>query len=212
MTNNTTSKYVVPRTAIPREGTNGMLYGRASFSDVSGVGSHVRNNRFQDNTADAGGGAVAALGATASFEIANNTLTGSIAVSDEGSGILVGAVDATGLTVTANVLHSSDGASAIYATPGSAAIAAYNTVWQTNSGIDFGGAFGDGTGDPLDLTNTVRNPLLLALSDDGVPDNDNLALQNASPEIDSGPPLVLFNDPDGSTNDRGHTGGPASDP
>ncbi len=181
-------------------------------SDVSDAGSMVRNNRFQDNTAGGGGGGIAALGATAAFLIANNTITGTDATLDEGSGILVGAVDASGLSVMANVLHSCDGDSALYAIPGSAAIAQYNTVWQTNSGIDFGGELGDAYGDPLDPTNTVRNPLLVAMTDDGDPANDNLTLQGGSPEIDSGPPQAAFDDPDGSVNDRGQTGGPAGVP
>jgi predicted outer membrane repeat protein len=181
-------------------------------SDVSGAGSMVRNNRFQDNTADGGGGAIAALGATAGFQIANNTITGSSATTDEGSGILVGAVDSSGLEVLANVLHSCDGDSAVYVMAGSAAVVLHNTVWQTNSGMDFAGEIGDGDGDPLEPTNVVRNPLLVAMTDDGVPGNDDLTLQGTSPEIDSGPPQAAFDDPDGSLNDRGYTGGPAGVP
>jgi hypothetical protein len=114
------------------------------------------------------------------------------------------------LQVAANVLHSNDGASAIHVAPGAGAFVGYNTAYQTNSGIHFAGEIGDGTGEPLDTTNKVRNPDLVAITDDGDPDNDDLALQGGSPEIDSGPELSEFTDLDGSTNDRGYTGGPAA--
>ncbi len=48
----------------------------------------------------------------------------------------------------------------------------------------------------------TANPLFVAFSDDGNPDNDDLSLQPSSPAIDAGSPL-LADDPDGSPSDIG---------
>lgn len=190
--------------------TAGVDGGGIVLRDVDDAGSEVRNNRIQDNVAQAGGGGVAVLGNTGALRIENNTFTGNEAVGGEGGALLVQVVNGGALQVLSNVMHSNDGDSALFVNPGAGAFVAFDTVYLTNSGIHFGGEAGDGTGAPLDPTNQVRNPELVAISDDGNPDNDDLTLQGSSPEIDSGPELPELVDTDGSRNDRGYTGGPAA--
>jgi hypothetical protein len=199
--------YVLERNRVLGNSTDGDG-GAILLRNVTGAGNVIRNNRVQDNTASAGGGAVAVLGTTGAVSIANNTLTGNTSTA-AGAGVAVSLVDGAGLELLANVLHSNDGPSAIdVVAPG--ATVAYNTAYQTNSGVHFAGDVGDGAGGPVDPTNAVRDPQLVAMSDNDNPDDDDLALQGGSPEIDSGPPLTAFDDTDGSVNDRGYTGGPAA--
>ena len=157
---------------------------------------------------------LAALGGITTIRVHNNTFTGNETVGGEGAAIYATATNSSGLTIISNVLHSNDGSSALYTTadPLTPAVVSYNTVFGTNSGVHFAGDAGDGSGgpDPLEPTNVVRNPLLVSFSDDADPDNDDLGLQSGSPEIDDGPPQAGFDDPDGTQNDRGHTGGPAA--
>jgi hypothetical protein len=60
--------------------------------------------------------------------------------------------------------------------------------------------------------NLNDNPLYVEYSADGDPDNDVLDLEAGSPAVDSGPSDSEWNDPDGSRNDRGATGGPGATP
>ncbi len=184
--------------------------GGVALRDADAGGSEITNNRIMDNIAQGGGGGVAIVGATAVFTLANNTLTGNEAVTGQGGGILVDSASASGATIAGNVLHSCNGNSAFEVNSVSAPLSIYNTVFGTNSGVHFAGIVGDGTGSPLDPTNQVRDPLLVGFSDDLDPSNDDLTLQAGSLEIDSGPPIAVFNDVDGTTNDRGYTGGPAA--
>jgi predicted outer membrane repeat protein len=173
--------------------------GALVLRDFTGTGA-VRNNRFQDNLAQNSGGAIAVLGASG-LPIVNNTLTGNEAVSQGGAMAILGTT-AGAMVVLANVSHSNDGLSAYYSE--SVPTFAYNTGYLTNSGTHFAGELVEGD------TNVVQNPLLVALTDDGNPDNDDLALQGGSPEIDTGPEDAAYNDRNGTRNDRGFTGGPAS--
>jgi predicted outer membrane repeat protein len=181
--------------------------GAIALRDALNSGT-LRNNRFQDNNALGGGGAIAVLGDSASGDIVNNTFHGNVAT-DGGAGLFVDVSSGGGLSVRSNVLQSNDGPSALYATGG--ALVTHNTGYLTNSGVHFAGSIVDGDGAPLDSSNVVRNPALTSASDDGNPDNDTLTLTAGSPEINSGVPLTSFNDADGSTNDRGYTGGPAAE-
>ena len=185
--------------------------GGIALRDVDHAAGYLRNNRIQDN-AGASGGGVAVLGAVGALQLHNNTLTGNEATAGEGAGLWVSATDATGLDVVSQVLHSNDGNSAVFVAAGSGASVTYTTVFGTNSGNHFAGEVGDGAGGPLEVTNQVRNPELVAFSDDGDPSNDDLDLQAASPEVDDGPDNAAFNDVDNTRNDRGFTGGPAAQP
>ncbi|MEQ1502129.1 MAG: MopE-related protein [Myxococcota bacterium] len=182
-----------------------------SLRDVGSLGGNVRASRFQDNVAQGGGGGIAVVGASGAIRIANNTIAANEAVAGDGSAIWVSVGFGAGLELLGNVVHSNDGASAVSVDSGGTAVATYNTAYLTNSGIHFAGEIGDGSGFALDPTNVVRDPQLAAVSDDGNPDNDDLTLQGGSPEIDDGPPFAELNDPDGSRNDRGYTGGPAAE-
>ncbi|MBX2802058.1 MAG: hypothetical protein KTR31_30535 [Myxococcales bacterium] len=207
--------FVVERNALWRNEATGSGGGIA-LRDVDSPAGGVRANRLQDNTASDLGGGIAVLGGTGDtsvIDVHNNTLTGNEAVNGEGAGIAVAATLGSGVSVVSNVLHSNDGASAIYTAEGSGAVVDYCSAFGTNSGVHFAGDVGDGAGGPLKgSSNAVRNPLLVTLSDDGDPTNDDLDLQAASPEIDDGPIDVAFDDPDGTRNDRGYTGGPAAAP
>lgn len=178
------------------------------FSVPSGL---FRNNTLQDNAAGAGGGGLAIVGAAGSIGVHNNTFTGNVAVAEGGAIVVRLTLDGAGVEVLANVMHSNDGESALFVSPGITSLVQYNTGFGTNSGIHFAGEIGDGSGAGVDPTNAVRNPTLTAFSSDGNPDNDDLTLGGGSPEIDDGPPVLAFDDNDGSQNDRGYTGGPGAE-
>ena len=184
--------------------------GALLFRDFRAPDGVVRNNRVQDNVAGGVGGGLGFVGSEAALQVHNNTLTGN-AATGEGGGIAVDPTgDASRVDLQNNLLHSNDGASALYAAAGSGAACAYTTVFGTASGVHFGGALGDGGGQPTEITNRVRNPVFTAFTDNGDPDDDDLSLGGASPEINDGNPDPSFDDPDGSRNDRGYLGGPES--
>ncbi len=181
--------------------------GALSASDLTREGSVLRNLVFQDNIAQKAGGAVAFGGSEVAAVLANSTFTAN-AAADEGAGIYVAAAEATELWVWSNALLWSDGESGLWAAPGCGASFAYNHAYLTTSGTDFDLGDADG-GD-----NVVEDPQLTDVSNDGDPDNDDLAPGATSPLIDSGPPDgsgpagYSWRDTDGTRNDRGHTGGP----
>ena len=84
---------------------------------------------------------------------------------------------------------------------------AWNTSYLTSSGVEFGGDASDGTDE-----NTEENPLFTAFTNNGDPTDDTLTLQAGSPARNSGPTEAGWADTDGSTNDRGATGGPEASP
>ncbi len=175
----------------------------------------TNRNRFQDNTATGGeGGAIVVLGGVgdpSAFVFHNNTLTGNSSGNFEGGAIAVLAPADGTLVFTSNVLLGNNGASALFVNEASTAAVTYNTVFFTNTAVHYAGAVGDGSGGPIDASNTVENPDLVAFSGDGNPSNDDLSLQPGSPMIDSGNPDPAFDDaPGDSPNDRGYTGGPTS--
>ena len=180
--------------------------GGVVFNGVSAAAATFRNNRVQDNTSVKGfGGGVAIVGGIGGLEVANNTLTGNAAALD-GGGLFVGATDTSGTDVLGNIVHTSGPNSGLFATGGATVL--YNTVYGTLSGTHFAGDAGDGSGEPVDPTNSTRSPALVDFSADGNPDNDDLTLSAGSPEIDDGPPDSAYDDTDGTRNDRGYTGGP----
>jgi predicted outer membrane repeat protein len=183
--------------------------GGLALSGVTADVGAIRNNRIADNTSVKGnGGGIAVVGGTGRVHLVNNTLVGNDAAG-EGGGIYLGVGNAAGSTLYNNVLHSSGPNSGLYAVGG--ADVAYNTVFGTASGMHFAGDVGDGSGAPVDATNSTRSPELVDFSHDGNPDNDDLSLSGGSPEIDDGHPDSVYDDVDGSRNDRGHTGGPEAE-
>jgi len=184
--------------------------GALVLRDFNAPAGTFRNNRVQDNTAGAAGGGIAIVGAEGAIQAHNNTFTGNEAAGEGGAIAIALTLEGAGVEVISTVMHSNDGLSAMYLSPGIYSFVEYNTGFGTNSGVHFGGALDDGSGDPVSATNVARNPSLVAYSSDGNPDNDDLALDNGSDEIDDGPALGEFDDLDGSQNDRGYTGGPAA--
>lgn len=180
-----------------------------NLADASGV---LRNLTVTGNEAGTVGGGVAVTGTIARFLLANATVVGNTAPG-EGGGVYVSVPDADGLYLWSNVLGWNDGASGMYVLGGAGASAAYNTAYSTTSGTDFDLSDAD-AGD-----NEVENPLFVDYSNDGDPTNDDLGLNGSSPARNSGPvdgegPATYpdWNDPDGSRNDRGASGGPGATP
>ena len=202
-------------TALSIEGSEFLLNsagnrgGGLTLVDVSDADGLVANNLIQDNAAGSVGGGLALYGSATVLTVANNTLFGN-AAPDEGAGMWVSADDASGLTVWSNLVVWSQGASGLYAEPGAGGDYAWNLGYATsNKNSDF---VGDAIeGDDFNGTeNLVANPQFETYSDNGNPDDDVLNLQGSSPAVDSGPPGPSWNDPDGSRNDRGVTGGPGA--
>jgi hypothetical protein len=182
--------------------------GAVAITDLLSSTSVLRNVVFQDNVAAGDGGAVAIGGTIASFIVANNTLSAN-AAGGEGAGLYVDAKDATGLYIWSNVLIWSDGASGLYASPGSHASVGWNTAYLTTSGIDFNLEADEDAG-----SNVVEDPGLVDVSNDGDPTNDDLnptrnsAVVDEGPADGSGPPSYrVWHDLDETENDRGYTGG-----
>lgn len=186
---------VVRNTAVGRGGG-------LALNDPGDAYGYVRNLVVEDNAAVDGSG-IAVLGAAAAGALHNNTL----ASNDGGDALLVDVTDAAALYVWANVLAFNDGTAALGCSGG--ASVAYNLAYGTDSGTDL-----DLVGCVDGGENLVDDPLFSAFDDDGDPDDDDLSLRPTSPAVDSGPEdgagpgHVTWSDPDGTRNDRGHTGGP----
>jgi hypothetical protein len=180
--------------------------GALALTDVEDVDGWVRNLTAASNSAGTDGGALAINGSRAALAVTNNTLVGNTAAS-QGGGLHIGVTDAAGLQVRSNLVGWSNAASGLFVAVGSAAQVDFNTSFATSTLVEFGGAVSEGVDD-----NVARDPLFVAFSDDGLPGNDDLALQVGSLERDTGPPAYTMNDTDGSQNDRGASGGPGATP
>ena len=179
--------------------------GGVAFTNAVPTGTALfRNNIVQDNAAMGLGGGAAITGAIASFSMINNSFVGNEGVG-EGAGIYIGAADTVGLMVWSNLVMASYGDSGLYLAPGGLADVAWNSAWFTSSGIEFGG-------DLLvdEDENQADNPLFVYFTNNGNPTDDDLDLSAGSPVIDAGPEDTGYNDPDGTRNDRGYTGGPGA--
>lgn len=190
-------------------GTRGGGLSVVNLADDEAV---LRNLVVADNVAGANGGGVAVTGSVAAFLLANSTLVGNVAPG-EGAGLLVDVTDAAGLHAWSNLVGWSDGASGVWVGPTAGGSVAYTLAYATTSGtdLDLGGADAG--------ENASENPLFTAFSNDGDPTDDTLSLAAGSPARNSGPvdgegPATYpdWNDPDGSRNDRGATGGPGASP
>ncbi|MCB9691034.1 MAG: right-handed parallel beta-helix repeat-containing protein [Alphaproteobacteria bacterium] len=153
-----------------------------------------RNNVFTLCTADHGGGVWIDGGGS----FTNNTLVDDTAAA--GAALYL---TGDGAEVRANIAHFNTGDGGFY-TDSTAPFATHNTVFGT-AGADWVGAWSAGVDE-----NRSENPGFVGFTNDGDPSNDDLSLTAASPSRDSGPPEPAFDDPDGSQNDRGATGGPGA--
>ena len=117
----------------------------------------------------------------------------------------MGSDTGTELLIWSNIIGWSDGESGLYSAEGIGVDAAWNLAYATYSGRDYAGELQE------DESNLVANPLFVDFTDDGLIGNDDLALSEDSPAIDSGPDRPGWADTDGSQNDRGATGGPGAE-
>ena len=187
--------------------TSAAAGGALALTDIDDVDGWVRNLTAASNTAGMDGGAIAVNGSTAAIGIANNTLVGNTASGVEGGALHIGVRVAPDLQVRANLIGWSNASSGVFLIAGSTALVDYNTSYATSTLVEYGGALVEGVDE-----NLSRDPLWVDFTDDGQPGNDNLDLQVGSFERDSGPVAATMNDPDGSRNDRGATGGPGANP
>ncbi len=182
--------------------------GAVHLGDLTGDGGALHNSRIQDNSAGQSGGGLAITGAGGRVRVANNSAASNDAVG-AGGAFALDATDGSGLFLWSNLSVASGGSSAIYARSGGGASVGWNSVAGAS-----GTAFDIGVGEDAG-NNDEADPLWSAFSDDGDPRNDRLVPASGSPAIDSGPPegaeaggWTRWLDADGSSNDRGMTGGP----
>ncbi|MFM7203160.1 MAG: MopE-related protein [Myxococcota bacterium] len=195
--------------------------GAAALDDVVDSGGYLRNCLFQNNSAGTQGGALSLAGVQ-SVVIQNNTMTENVSVG-EGGGIMIRATADTARTmplastprILANIIAWTQGKNGLYVESTGSTVQ-YNTVFNTNSGVNFAGAginptqgsFSSSSGD----YNLADNPLFVSFETEGAPEDDDLHLQSSSTSRNTGLTGSSNNDPDGSRNDRGAYGGPSSLP
>jgi len=171
----------------------------------------VRNLRLQDNHAAGDGGGLAVTGAQGGLVIANLTSAGDRADGTGGAWSLQPSAGGAAIWAWSNLVLGAGGAAAVHVADGAAVSVGWTTVWDADGEPwSMGGAVDAGGNDTDD-------PQVVSFSDNGDPLDDDLALQPGSPAIDGGPPdgavagaVSTWSDPDGSQNDRGHTGGPGA--
>ena len=188
--------------------TAGLTGGGLAVNNTSDPDGFVRNLAIRDNEVTSGSGTGGGLyvgGTVAAFVLGNNTLTGNTA-GDEGAGIHVDANNASGLYAAANIVAYSTGDSGFAVRAGVGGTYVSNTAFGTSAvNADFDGDIAQGVDD-----NTVTNPQFATFSPNGDPYDDAVGLAAGSPMIDSGPADAAWDDPDGSQNDRGASGGPGA--
>ncbi|MCO4771843.1 MAG: choice-of-anchor D domain-containing protein [Deltaproteobacteria bacterium] len=201
--------------------TAGLTGGGIAVNNTNDSDGWLRNLAVRNNVAGdpAGGGTVGTGGGiyiggnVASFVVANNTLTENTTV-NEGGGIHVDADDASGLFVASNIVGWSGGDS------GFEVRATVGGTYMANTSFGTGAVDGDFEGDVSGGSegNNTLNPQFVTggFTPDGNPHNDALTLASGSPmrnsgldEADAPAGYALWNDLDGTQNDRGATGGPA---
>jgi hypothetical protein len=179
--------------------------------DHSNADSHVRNLLVQNNLSGVEGGGIALVGDRAGLVIANNSFSANESTG-HGAGVYVESEDAESLLIWSNVFYSDDGTSAVSVPYGSGASVAYNTAFLTSSGLPY-----DVSNTEDDAQNLVEDPMLVSFSANGDPEDDDLSPQAGSGLLNTGPTsgegldsYSDWDDPDGSRNNRGHTGGPGA--
>ncbi|MES2644466.1 MAG: MopE-related protein [Myxococcota bacterium] len=200
------SDLAVERLVLSSNGATGRG-GAIALNDVTDASGWLRNLLVVGNAADEGGG-LALTGDASALLLVNNTFVGNASTGD-GAAVFLDASDASGLYVWANVFAWNDGTTGLWARTGSLASVAWNLGYATNSGTDFSLGVDEDGGE-----NLVADPLFVTFTNDGDPSDDDLDLRGSSPGADSGPPADAgpgtytgWSDLDGSSNDRGHTGG-----
>lgn len=186
-------------------GAGHLIQGNRFWSNTGGDGGalavstvtagQIRNNRFQNNTGTQGGGVwLDAVG----IAVTNNSFAENDAVDGGALRHAGGAAE-----VHNNVGHFNTGNGGFYS-DAVGLVSSYNSVFATPGGDFVGTWLTEG------IDNRAENPGLAGFTNDGDPTNDELLLQPNSPSVDSGSPDHAFDDPDGTRNDRGFTGGPGA--
>ena len=188
------------------------------------------NNRFCQNSADAGGAVwLSATGGADEVVWTNNVFVENVATGAGGAFYLF---QGEGATLTNNtILGSSAGGSAgailsyntrlravnnVFAYPSGSALYASNADtanlstftyndWYENSGGALAGRAGSST---LGVGNLAFGPGLVSYDAGGDCNSDDLRLGSGSPLLDAGDPSIA--DPDGSPSDMGALGGPGA--
>jgi predicted outer membrane repeat protein len=184
--------------------------GAVVFRNISGTTSHIVNAQFQDNISFIDGGAIAGIGNQVSLLLANSSFVSNFA-SNQGGDVYFNPDSSTeGLWLWSNLSTFTYGAEAFYSSEDVPSSYAFNSCSNSSTGICFQipAEFDEGYNDD-------NEPLFVDFSDDNIPSNDDLTLQSSSLLLNSGPldgqgPSfhTQWSNVDGSTNTRGHTGGP----
>lgn len=189
------------------------LYGNAAEWRGGGLyvsdaaAGRVRNLVVQDNRAEVEGGGIAVGGAT-TLLLANTTIVGGEA-EGEGGGLWIRTEAAGHVDAWSNVVAHAEGRSGVWVASDASATVAYTLGYGDDDALEIPW-HADGGG------NLVADPRFTVWTDDRREDDD-LSLGPDSPARDSGPPdgegpdgYRAWADPDGTPNDRGHTGGPGA--
>ncbi len=153
------------------------------------------------NEASNDGGGLLALGNSALTYI-NVTVGGDDASS--GGGLYL--ADASDATVVNTIVYGAATGEGVLVDAGAVFSGSYNDVFG-NAGGEYAGIT-----DPTGTNGNISaDPLFTSVSYDNNAYNDDWTLGAGSPAIDAGDPSAAYNDADGSPNDMGAFGGPASD-
>ncbi|MAA80559.1 MAG: hypothetical protein CL916_14990 [Deltaproteobacteria bacterium] len=167
----------------------------------------IKNNLFQGNQALNGGG-IAISGQQASGIVANSTFVDNT-TQEQGTDVafdIDSAVD--GNYLWSNIFAYGTGLSGVYVTETALASVGYNICWSSGDECMSVPADAD------DGSNLYEAPLFSLFIDDNALVGDDFSLQSTSSAIDSGPLdgegpsyYSIWQDDDGTQNDRGYTGG-----
>ena len=182
--------------------------GAISSRHADGPAFELRNNRFQDNSAQNSGGAIAQLGYEGALVAANNTFAANYAT-DDGADIYSEVPASDGYWLWSNIFHYSSGVTAVTIPETLNASLAFNICSDASTTCY------DVPADADEGFNLELDPMFISFTPNDLPSDDDLTLQAGSPAIDSGPfdgqateVSASWSDVDLSRNDRGYTGGP----
>jgi len=181
---------------------NNAGYGGAIYSDSpEGNNEQLAHNLLVENTADIGGGIVFIDNDIA--EVQHNAFVGNSAVQNGANVVLFN----TGVNFEHNVFAFSPAGAGVHSydtESGESSSFAYNAFYDIPDGV----AGGELSSTTLinDTSLAAMDPLFVAYTPDGDPENDNFVLLRDSPLIDAGDPKSM--DVDKSRADIGAWGGP----
>lgn len=175
----------------------------------------IRNGIFHSNAVGESGGAIAVLGSDSSTMIANNTFVDNVAIEEGGDLYSSPETSSEGVWFWGNITAYADAMSSVFISDESNAQVAFNSCFEPFSNVtQQSDCFVIPSGADVGF-NTNQDPLFSSFSNDAIPWNDDLSLQQLSPAINAGPlpgtGASFYNswtDSDGSRNDQGHLGGP----